>query len=206
MERINYFWVLAVLFGAGMVFCPNIYAQNDKKDDRNYGKHGFTIGIGGGASYFYGADNEANQDFDEDFLSWQGNARLGYTINEDRRGLGTFIGVFGTIGNTTEAGMDKLFDEGQVDGILLDEEDQNLYYSLEGGAVFLDIIRLSAGVGFQDFTDDLDDDQQINYYSATLGLQIPLGVLQIQADVNRMFGMDLGKAVYRPSVGIMFRL
>ena len=167
---------------------------------------GVTLNIGGGVNYMYGADSFTNEKFDNDFLSWKGNILLGYTYNANEKGKGSTIGLFGTIGNTAEKSLTKIFSDGGISETLNVGEDNNRFYNVEAGVIFFEIFRASTGMGRQDYTNNIQERKNFMYYSTTLGIHIPLRGLKISLDLNQMYGRDLGKTILRPMAGLYFQL
>lgn len=186
--------------------CPEpeiIYQEKEKKTIAS--KKGFSLRVGGGVNYMYGADNGTNEGFDSDFISWYAEGMFGYVVNYDQKGLGTVMGAFINVGNTNENSIQKFLDDG-VTGETATNNSENLYYQVELGAVLFETVRISSGTGYQVFKDGSNNDKEIYYYSTTGGLHLGKRYIKLTLDLNFLYGRDLQQTVLRPMVGVTFQL
>lgn len=187
--------------------CPAKASQTQniiRKDKK--GKSGVVLRLGGGVNYLYGADLPENETIEMDRVTWYLEGMLGYTLNYDRRGLGTAIGAFFNTGNFNQLTLQKLIDDGQTGLSIENAERDNRYGQVELGMIFFETIRLSTGAGLQEYVDTAGDSQRFNYYSTTAGLHFGARYFKIVVDVNFMYGRKINDTVMRPMVGIMFQL
>ncbi len=185
--------------------CPAQQATLVRRGDIR-GKKGAVIRLGGGISYLYGADKDANSTISSSFTNWYVEGMLGYTINSDQQGLGTLVGGFVNAGNFTQESLEKVINDGEA-GLTIDTQDRDhRYYQGEVGFIFFETIRLSTGAGIQEYVDNTGENQQFNYYSTTAGLHFGARYFKVVVDVNFMYGRQLKERIYRPMVGIMFQL
>jgi hypothetical protein len=168
-------------------------------------KSGFSLRLGGGMNYMYGIDTKNNETFSTDHASWYGKAMLGYVANADQKGAGTVLGAFVVVGNTSKNSIQKFLDEG-VTNETATPASQNLFYQAELGAILFQTLRISSGAGYQEFQDASNNEQKVNYYSTTGGLQLGSRYMKLTFDVNFLYGRDLEETVLRPMVGISFQL
>ena len=82
--------------------CPTSTPAAIEEERIRKSKRGFSLRLGGGMNYMYGVDTKSNETFSTDHTSWYGKAMLGYVANSDQQGLGTVLGAFVVVGNTSK--------------------------------------------------------------------------------------------------------
>ncbi|MGF1532183.1 MAG: hypothetical protein ACFCUI_00640 [Bernardetiaceae bacterium] len=169
-------------------------------------KRGLMLRLGGGLGYFYGADNAANQSFSSSYGDWFAEGMIGYVFNYDGTGLGTGMGVFVRGGNQNTSSIQKFLEDGKTGKTADQNEAENRYYQAELGVLLFETIRLSTGAGYQEFVDNANANQQVNYYSSTAGLHVGSRFFKVVFDVNFMYGRGLSQTLIRPSLGLMLQL
>ncbi|MEL7532111.1 MAG: hypothetical protein AAFN10_12415 [Bacteroidota bacterium] len=138
---------------------------------------------------------------------WQTDAVLGirYGLNGSHR-RANVVGVFGDFGMAATPAIQRIFEEQN----LFQEVQPNTqaeFRSLEAGFLFREWVRLSGGVGSQYFIDARGVQNQVNYYTATTGIYVPLGRrMTWTTTATAMFGQDFQKVTIRPATGLAFRL
>lgn len=138
---------------------------------------------------------------------WQTDAVLGirYGLNGSHR-RANVVGVFGDFGMAATPALQRIFSEQNVYQEV-QPNTQAEFRSLEAGFIFREWLRLSAGVGNQFFVDARGAQQQVDYYTATTGIYVPLGRrLTWTTTATAMFGQDFQKVTIRPATGLAFRL
>lgn len=199
--------VCAVAFSA---LCA--MAQNNKNDDRN--SSGLALSIGASATYYYGPGSRNFDKFEDERVNWQLNGMLGITIARDGGGRRTMLGAFGNYGFNNRQTLTQLFDDQDYIPIVLFEQSAtNNFYQYEGGVLIAEILRLSTGLGQQNFKEQalISSDgisiskTDLKYYSSTVGLNLNFGAVAWVINCNFAYGKDYEKTVLTPSTGLMLR-
>jgi len=157
--------------------------------------------ISGGLNYFYGTGTSEISNVDQELGSWYGEVMLGYSYFNSKGKAATTLGVFGKVGNTTASALEKLWVESQLDGEL-NAEERNTYYSIEAGAILFQFLRLSTGMGRQEYRDPANELQDLVYYSTTAGIQLGTQTVRLLLDVNMAYGRELPETMIRPHLGV----
>ncbi|MFK7926495.1 MAG: hypothetical protein AB8H47_31390 [Bacteroidia bacterium] len=138
---------------------------------------------------------------------WQTDALIGirYGINGSHR-RANVIGVFGDLGMAATPAIQRIFQEQNLSQEV-QPNTQADFRSLEAGFLFREWLRLSGGVGNQYFIDARGVQNQVNYYTATTGIYVPLGRrMTWTTTATAMFGQDFQNVTIRPATGLAFRL
>lgn len=181
--------------------CPETKERILVQDQGSSGK--ISLMIAGGINYMHGAIND-DPGLDSDLANWQGEVMLGYSYVTSKGG-GSTLGVFGRVGNTSSDGLDKLNSDALINESLVADE-QNLYYNIEGGVIIAEVLRISTGMGFQEYQSQTSDMNRAAYYSTTAGLHIGSKNFKLMIDANFMYGRDLQETIIRPNIGLGIRL
>lgn len=184
--------------------CPKVSEVRVKDTTTRLSKKGISLRVGGGINYMYGADTDNNDSFDSDFVSWYGEGMIGYVVNYNQKGLGTVLGAFISIGNSNKAGIQKFLDDSEISETA--DEDENMYYQAELGAVLFETIRISTGTGYQNFKNTSGDNKEVYYYSTTTGLEFGSRYMKFSANISFLYGRDIQGTILRPTLGIIFQL
>ncbi|MDP4271997.1 MAG: hypothetical protein Q8909_18025 [Bacteroidota bacterium] len=183
--------LFSIIFGNGLIRAEELPS-----------KGGITLFMGPSFSYFQGESSDNLDSFDGKRLNAQLNGFIGYTSKLNVRS--NSIGVFATGGYTNKATFDELtLIQNNVPNNL-ERKDYNSFYQIEAGMLIKDILRLSTGIGRQNFSLG-NDDGHFNYYSSTAGLLVNLGSIYWNLDANFNYGNDYSKTVIKISTGIMLR-
>ena len=165
-------------------------------------KGGMTFFMGPSISYFQGESSDNLDLFDGKRLNVQLNSFIGYTSNLNIRSHS--IGIFATGGYTNKATFDDLTLIQDNAPNKLERKNYNSFYQIEAGMLIMDVLRLSTGIGRQNFS-LTNDDGHFNYYSTTAGFLINLKSVYWNIDVNFNYGNDYSKTVIKISTGLMLR-
>ncbi len=85
-------------------------------------------------------------------------------------------------------------------------EEQNLYYNVEGGVIIAEVLRISSGMGFQEYASLTSDMNRAAYYSTTAGLHLGSRNFKLLIEANFMYGRNLLETIIRPHIGLGIRL
>ncbi len=190
-------------------------AQNakDKNDDRS--SSGLALAIGGSASYYYGPGSRNFGEFENERVNWQLNGMLGITITRGKSGRRTMLAGFGAYGFNNRNTISQTFADQNYTTLELEQSSSNNFYQYEGGLLIADVLRLSTGMGQQNFDEqtlaktDLStvklNAKYLKYYSSTVGLNLNLGNVTWVINCNFAYGKDYEQTVLTPSTGLMLR-
>lgn len=185
----------------------------DKNSNKNSGKSGLALELGAGVNYYHGLPDRNFEKFETDRINWQLNGMLGITLTRDKADRRTMIAAFGTLGFNNRSTITQLIKDQQYLSLATDQAASNNFYQLEGGIVIADLIRISTGVGQQNFNSQVlasADGVQINatnlkYNSSTIGLRLNFRSIVWVINVNAAYGQDYNKTVLTPNTGLMLR-
>lgn len=189
-----------------------VKAQDDNSN-KSSGKSGLALELGAGVNYYQGLPDRNFEKFESERLNWQLNGMLGITLTRDKADRRTLIAAFGTVGLNNRNTITQLLKDQQYLTLAADQAASNNFYQLEGGLVIADIIRISTGVGQQNFNSQLlasADGVQINatnlkYNSSTIGLKLNFRSIVWVINCNFAYGQDYNKTVIAPNTGLMLR-
>jgi len=175
-------------------------ASGKKKKVRD---HGLIFLIGPAINYHYGS-KDGDTAFNYNKLSFQFDGQFGYLSTRHNTNRGNFLGLFGTFGSVSS---DVLQDEANHSGkeILIKEKQFNQFYSLEGGMIIFNFIRLSGGIGRQFYEDIHNNFSSIKYFSLTGGLNFNFGAVNLNLNANLLTGGDIVRNQLRFSTGILVK-
>ncbi|MCX7638726.1 MAG: hypothetical protein N2044_12855, partial [Cyclobacteriaceae bacterium] len=125
---------------------------------------GLRLLLGPAVYYYQGNPNAAIDDFSNNQVGYQLNGFIGY--QSTRANGNNLVGVFGTAGYTSESVFNFLTD---YQGITTDELVINkffTFYQVEVGFIIGKALRLSTGVGEQNFT-TVNGEGAFRYLSST---------------------------------------
>lgn len=172
------------------------------------------FGIGASANYYYGPSDRNFGSFDNDRVNWQLDGMLGITLAKDKAGRRTMIAAFGSYGFSNKYTISQMLEDEHYVTTNLEQNSMNNFYRLEGGLLIADILRISTGVGQQNFDTQtlLSEEgielskQHLKYNSSTVGLRLNLSAVSISIDCNFAYGKDFNNTVITPAAGLMFNL
>jgi hypothetical protein len=165
---------------------------------------GFTLHLGPSVNYYQGKSSGSFDSFETDRVSWQINGMLGYGFNKNNSAKSNILGVFATGGYTTRGIFDTMLaDQGIAVDDLRDSKYYN-FYQAEAGMIVAEILRLSTGVGVQQYKTLDSNEERLYYLSSTVGFAFKLsGSINWTIDANFLHGRDFNRTVIRASTGLM---
>lgn len=138
-----------ILLVAGLIFVglSTINAQdNDEK-----GKSSIGISLGAALNYYYGPGDRNFGNFEDNRVNYQINGMIGLTLARDNSDHRTMIAAFGGLGFNNSSTLSNIIsDQGYVT-TLTTQRSSNNFYQLEGGLLIAEVLRISTGVGQQNF-------------------------------------------------------
>lgn len=195
--------------------CCLLYASAQDKDCncKNDNNGGLALAIGGSATYYYGPDSRNFDKFENDRVNWQLNGMLGVTIARSKSGRRTMLAAFGAYGFNNRNTITQLLKDQDYVSAALNQSGSNNFYQYEGGVLIADVLRLSTGLGQQNFTEQAlasTDSIRLNathlkYYSSTVGLNLNFGSVAWVINCNFAYGKEFNHTVLTPSTGLMLR-
>jgi hypothetical protein len=170
-------------------------AKPPKSSNPRTGAHIMTFKFGGSLHYYMNDLANYEGDFDSRQFSWQGNAMLGVRYGKSEKA--SAAGIFATYGAYSRATAESIVSFG----------DNSKFLEIEGGFIFGEVLRLSAGYGMVDYFDEsgekLLDDQ---YISATTGFCIGPKNFKVELLGTTMFSQNQNKISLRPHLGLAIKL
>jgi hypothetical protein len=169
--------------------------------------------LGASLNYYYGEPGQNIDKFENDRVNWQLNGMLGITIAKDRADRRTMLAAFGAFGFNNSNTLASLLQDQQYTSAATSQAQENNFYQVEGGIMILDMIRLSTGVGQQNFNSQsliysngiLTNATYFKYNSSTVGVKLNLGPVAWTLNCNFAYGQDYNKTVITPNTGLMLR-
>lgn len=177
----------------------------------------FTLIAGGGPQYTIdqagaafpsgkGGDGTLEPATTAQRLNFQAFAFAGYRFNGGYRAPHAF-GIFGTYGQLTPQALTEINAlQGLTEELPLPGTTPS-YREVEAGFLLRNWLRISGGIGEQQFTDHDEATIRQTYYTATAGFHAPLGRnLVAYANATARFGRDFAEFSIRPTAGLAFQL
>lgn len=177
-----------------------LFAQAENLQTCPQNQSGFVFLMGPSVNYFQGGELTSTDKFDADMINYQLNGFIGY--NSPRSKAKNSLGVFGAGGYTNKATFNKIK---TVQELTTDELVINKYYAfyqIEAGMIIGNVLRLSTGLGKQEFQ-TVSGSDSFSYFSSTAGLLINFGVVGWNIDVNIQYGRDYPKTAIRFVSGLV---
>ena len=181
----------------------NVIAQDSKSP--------LAVSVGAAVDYYYGRGNQNFGKFNDERVNWHLNAMLGLVLARSENNRRTMIAGFGAFGFNNGHTVDQIFND--QDYITVATQDQVInFYQAEGGLLIADVLRISTGVGQQNFKSQplasINNGVSLNanslkYNSTTVGLNLTAGLVALTINCNFNYGKDYTKTVINPSAGIM---
>lgn len=178
-------------------------------------KSGIGISLGALGNYYYGPGDRNLGDFENDRVNWQLNGMFGITLTRDKNGNRTMLAGFGTFGLNNAFTVSRMLEDQNYVTSAIDQRNKNNLYLLEGGFMIAEVLRVSTGVGQQNFDrqDLLGPDgtimanqSSLKFNSTTVGFNFNLPAIAIVLNCNFMSGKDFERTVITPSAGLMLKL
>jgi len=173
----------------------------EKRIDTYKPEKRLNLRFGGGLQYQSGPANIAPE-FNQKFVNPFGEGFFGYRFDVSNSNSSNFVGLFGRFATLNKEAIKNLNDLGAIDFPGTNNTGA-LVYEVEGGMIFDDWFRLSAGVGQAKVRVTNGQRPNINYYIATTGLNLRFSTFNLFTTVGAQFGTDFKKAALRGGVGLM---
>jgi hypothetical protein len=160
-----------------IIFLPFILlsqedADRDKKE-KKVRDHGLILLLGPALNYHYGPKG-GDTAYNKNNISFQMDGQFGILSTRHNTTRGNFLGVFGSFGSISSDVMQEVANHAGTD-IVFKQKQFNQFYSLEGGMIVFNFIRLSGGIGRQFYEDIANNLSLIKYFSLTGGLNFNFG-------------------------------
>lgn len=188
-----------ILIGCFSIISALGFAQEQIATEPVPAKSGIVLHLGPSINYFQGQQSGSYQEFERKRINFQLNGFLGYL--SPRGNASNSIGVFGTAGYTNEYTMDEILSIQDIGVINLESNSYNTFYQIEAGMIISNALRLSTGIGSQDFSTALRD-ESLDYLSSTAGLMINFGNVMWSLDANINYGWDYSHTIVKFSTGL----
>lgn len=157
-----------------------------------------------GANYAFQGGTNIENVLNPDFAHLQFTAFLGYRFDHKTRTANS-IGVFATMGGIPQASITQMRNDNAFSqSFFYNNGESTRSLEFEGGFIFGDWFRLSAGPGTLFIPQSNGNTQQLKYYSGTAGITIKLGSLTLNSTAGMQFGGDIKTPTYRVGVGAGF--
>ncbi|MEP6844989.1 MAG: hypothetical protein ABI861_03270 [Panacibacter sp.] len=195
-----------------MIAClSTIHAQTTTSSNNN--PDALVVQLGLDATYYYGQPDRNFSKFENERLNWQISGIVGYTLARSKSGKRTMVAAFGNYGFNNNNTVSFLLKDQDYTTAALSQSSANNYYRLEGGLIIAEIIRISTGIGQQNFDNQTltsssgvkPDAKLLKFNSSTVGLQFYFGKIGWLINCQFAYGMDFNNTVITPSSGLTFR-
>lgn len=157
-----------------------------------------------GANYAFQGGSDILKILNPDFGHVQLTGFLGYRFDHKRRTANS-LGVFATMGGIPQASINQMIiDNAFTPSFGYSNGKNTRSIEFEGGFIFGDWFRLSAGPGTLYIPQSNGSTLQLKYYSGTAGITIKLGGLTLNSTASMQYGGDIKTPTYRVGVGAGF--
>lgn len=202
-----------ILLAAVFIVLTSQAGLAQTKDPTKDRSSGLALSVGAAATYYYGQSSRNFDKFEDDRVNWQLNGLLGITVARDKGGRRTMLTAFGAYGFNNGKTISRLFADQQYVTAVLNQSSSNNFYQLEAGIIIAEVLRISSGVGQQNFNEQAlvsssgikPNAKFLKYYSSTAGLNLNLGSIAWIINCNFAYGKDFNRTVLTPSTGLMLR-
>lgn len=197
------------LLVASLIGWTTVYGQQTSLSSRT---SGLAVGLGGTVNYYYGQADQNIGAFDQDRINWEINGLAGVTLARNAAGKRTLLALTGTLGFLNAFSMQQLLKDQGYTTSASSQSHINNYYLLEGGIIINEILRISTGVGQQNFSNQTLTDangsvmqtSHIQFQVTTIGLQFNIGNAWWMFNCHVMYGKDFSHTIIVPQTGLMF--
>jgi hypothetical protein len=174
-------------------------AQNKKRDS------GLILLLGPSVTYYYGT-LDAETTYSDYRMSWQFDGQFGFISTRNQSNRGNMLLAFGSLGNAKPMVVQDMLNASNFDDKVLDEEQNtNLYYTVEGGMIIMKFLRLSGGIGRQRYTNGEGNIAEISHYMGTGGFNFDFGAVNLGLNASVLSGNDLVEPLLRFSAGFLVK-
>ena len=192
------------------IFCVN--AQDNNGAAKN--NSGLALSLGAAANYYYGPGDRNFGSFENNRVNWQLNGMFGLTLARDKNGHRTMAAGFGSLGFNNASTLKQILSDQKYVTSALSQSSANNFYQLEGGLLIAEVLRVSTGVGQQNFDSQamvssngtiMPNARSLRYNSSTIGVNLNFNSIALVINANFAYGLDYVRTVITPSGGLMFR-
>jgi hypothetical protein len=185
----------------------------DQQTSASTRQSGLAVGLGGSVNYYYGQANQNIGSFDQDRLNWEINGLVGVTLARNATGKRTLLAVTGTLGFLNAFSMQQLLKDQDYTTSAPSQSHLNNYYLLEGGIIINEILRISTGVGQQNFNNQTLvsgngstwQTSHMQFQVTTIGLQFNVGHVWWMFNCHVLYGKDFSHTALVPQTGLIFQ-
>ena len=197
-----------LLVAISVISMLSTIAQSSKRENRS----ALAVSVGAGVDYYYGPGDQNFGKFNNDRVNWQANTMVGFVLGRSQSNSRTILGAFGSVGFNNPSTMKQIFDDQKYISSAVDQDKSNISFQLEGGLLIADVLRVSTGMGQQNFatqsiasSDGIQfNSKSLKYNSSTVALHYKLGLASLTISCNFNYGKDYNTTVLKPSAGLMF--
>jgi hypothetical protein len=197
---------LIILILAAIFFLPSIVLSQEVKEEKKEKRikdHGLIFLLGPALNYHFGPKG-SSKEYSNSKISWQVDGQLGVISTRHNTNRGNFLGVFGSFGTLSSETLQALADQAGR-SIAIKEKQFNQFYSVEGGMIIFNFVRISGGLGRQFYEETTSTVSSVNYFSLTGGLNFNFGAVNLGLNANLLTGNDLAQNQLRFSTGILIK-
>jgi hypothetical protein len=202
MKRLN-IKLLIIIFLAPFFLVAQEQDQDKAEKEKKVRDHGLIFLLGPAINYHYGAKS-GNTAYSNARISWQVDGQFGFISTRHQTNRGNFLGVFGSFGTLSSETLQAVADHAGRN-VLIKKKQFNQFYSVEGGMIVFNFIRISGGLGRQFYEDIASNLSSVNYFSLTGGLNFNFGAVNLGLNANLLTGDDLAENQLRFSSGILIK-
>lgn len=202
---------ICITFGFSLLAIIAAVAQNNPAPKNT---SGIALSLGAAANYYYGPGDRNFGKFENDRVNWQLNGMVGLTLARDKNGHRTMAAGFGALGFNNASTVKQILSDQKYLSSALNQSSSNNFYQLEGGLLIAEVLRISTGIGQQNFDGQalvssngtiLTNARSLRYNSTTVGFNLNFNTIALIINANFAYGQDYVKTVITPSAGLMLR-
>jgi hypothetical protein len=198
MKQLNIILLIPVLL------IPFFLMSQDKEEkEKKVRDHGLIFLLGPAVNYHYGPKG-GDTAYSSKKLSFQMDGQLGILSTRHNTNRGNFLGVFGSFGSISSDVLQEVANHAGR-SVSIKSKQFNQFYSVEGGMIVFNFLRLSGGIGRQFYEDILNNASSVKYFSLTGGLNFNFGAVNLGLNTNILTGGDLAENQLRFSAGILVK-
>jgi hypothetical protein len=195
--------LIAIIFLPFILLSQENTAVDKEKKEKKIRDHGLILLLGPALNYHYGPKG-GDTAYNNNKISFQVDGQFGFLSTRHNTTRGNFLGVFGSFGTISSDVLQQVADHAGTE-ISIKQKQFNQFYSLEGGMIVFNFIRLSGGIGRQFYEDITNNLSSIQYFSLTSGLNFNFGAVNLGLNANWLTGGDLVENQLRFSAGILIK-
>jgi hypothetical protein len=189
--------VLSILFSCFSLFLLHPEASAQKKDKYTF-TYRMNLRLFGGVAFQNGSSY--SEMFKTERMGNYGSLFLGYRFDEESK-KANYFGIFGTIYSVKPESLSIMNTDGAIKLSAPSPTGRTNGFNVEGGFIFSDWFRISAGYGNLGLPTGNNPDA-ISYFSGTGGIILGKGGFNIHLTTTALFGGDLEKSCFRTNAGV----